>query len=60
MQLQDTTQAAWSRTLRQPHHPTQLAVVPLGVGPADQQQDNSLEGSHFSKGTTPTLLPILR
>ena len=54
VQLQDTTQAAWSRMLWEPHCPTQLAVVPLGVGPADQQQDNSLEGSHFGKGTTPT------
>ena len=37
VQLQDMTQAAWSRTLWQPCRHTQLAVVPLGVGPADQQ-----------------------
>ena len=49
VQLQDTTQAAWSHMLQRPRCPTQLAVVPLGVGSADQQQDNSLEGSHFGK-----------
>ena len=54
VQLQDMTQAAWSHMLQRPCCPTQLAVVPLGVGSADQQQDNSLEGSHFGKGTTPT------
>ena len=56
VQIQDTTQAARGRshTLRRPRRPTQLAVVPLGVGPADRQQDNSLDGSQFGKGASPT------
>ena len=56
VQIQDTTQAvwSWSRTLQRPRRPTQLAVVPLGVGPADQPQDTTLESSHFGTGTTPT------